>query len=220
MLDLCAICAHPDDLEVCCGGIFIKAAQEGLKTGAILLTRGEAGGHASMQQRIQEAQQGAALLALSFFEQLSFPDAALMCERQTIDAVIPLLRAASPRLIFTLHPDDYHPDHVAASRITDAAAFAAGLKKYSADQTDWHYEALYYFSADPRSNPRRPDILVDISDVMEKKLAACRAHASQRVEEYADAYSRSLGAQAGVAFAEGLYAKRALTIPSISRLLR
>lgn len=86
---------------------------------------------------------------------LNFPDAGVYFCKEAVDALIPHLRKCSPKFVLTLLEDDYHPDHTAVSRITRAACFTAGLKKYSDDDTDWHYDALIYFGADNRSNRRR-----------------------------------------------------------------
>lgn len=220
MIDLLAVCAHPDDLEACASGIFLKAKKEGKKTGLIILTRGEAGGHASMQTRVDEAKEAAQILKLDYYVNLNFPDAGLEFSQDTIEKVIPYLRACSPKLILTLHPDDYHPDHIAASRITEAASFKAGLNKYSVDGSDWHYDSILYFSADTRTNRRRPDILIDISNVIEEKRKACDAHVSQKITQFSIEMAKELGRCAGVEYAEGLYLKQSLVISNIAGILK
>ena len=220
MVDIMAVCAHPDDLEICAGGIFIKAKKEGLKTGLVIMTDGAASGRSEKDTRHQEALEGAKRLQLDYFEQLDFPDAALEFNQQSVQALIPHLRRTCPRLLFTLHQKDYHPDHVAASRITEAAAFSAGLPKYADDGSDWHYDSILYFSADQRTNPQRPQVLVDVSDVMEEKLHACDAHVSQKVSGFAKAYAESLGKIAGVPYAEGLYLGQAVVLDRVQGLLK
>ena len=219
MVDLLAVCAHPDDLEVCAGGIFLKAKKEGLKTGLIILTDGAASGRAQADARRLEAAEGARRLGLDYYVQLDFPDAALTFNQETVQALIPHLRKAAPRLIFTLHQTDYHPDHVAASKITEAAAFAAQLRQHSPDDSEWHYDAILYFSADQRTNPGRPQLLFDVSDVMEQKMHACDAHASQKVAPFALGLSESLGRLAGVPYAEGLYLGQVLVMDKVKGLL-
>jgi bacillithiol biosynthesis deacetylase BshB1 len=218
MVDLLAVCAHPDDLEVCASGIFLKAKKEGRRTGLIVLTRGESGGHAEMETRLREAREGARLMGLDEYRQLDFPDAGLHYDKEAVERVAPLMRALSPRIILTLHPDDYHPDHVAASRIAHSAAFTGGLNKFAADGSDWHYDAILYFSADRRTNARRPDLIVDITAEAEQKRAACRAHASQNVEEFAMALSKMDGSLIGAPYAEGLYLYQALPLRSLASL--
>lgn len=138
----------------------------------------------------------AEILKLDYFEMLNFPDAGVYFCKEAVDALIPHLRKCSPKFVLTLLEDDYHPDHTAVSRITRAACFTAGLKKYSDDDTDWHYDALIYFGADNRSNRRRPDIYVDISDVIEIKKNACLAHTSQNILPYAMSLSEEYGRDA------------------------
>lgn len=151
---------------------------------------------------------------------LNFPDAGVYFCKEAVDALIPHLRKCSPKFVLTLLEDDYHPDHTAVSRITRAACFTAGLKKYSDDDTDWHYDALIYFGADNRSNRRRPDIYVDISDVIEIKKNACLAHTSQNILPYAMSLSEEYGRDAKTEFAEGIYLGHSITIDSIADLLR
>ena len=94
------------------------------------------------------------------------------------------------------------------------------MKKYSYDYTDWHYDALLYFGADNRSNRRRPDIYVDISDVIEIKEKACLAHASQDVLSYAMSMAKEYGRDANAEYAEGLYLGHSITVDSIVDLMR
>jgi LmbE family N-acetylglucosaminyl deacetylase len=218
MVDLLAVCAHPDDLEVCASGIFLKAKKEGRRTGLIVLTRGESGGHADMETRLSEAREGARLLGLDEYHQLDFPDAGLMYNSEAVEKVAPVMRACSPRIILTLHPDDYHPDHVAASQIARASAFTGGLNKYASDGSDWHYDVILYFSADRRTNGKRPDLIVDITEEAPQKRAICAAHASQHVEEFAMELSRRDGELIGVPYAEGLYLYQALPLHSLESL--
>ena len=130
------------------------------------------------------------------------------------------MRKCSPRFVLTLLEEDYHPDHTAVSKITKAACFTAGLKKYSDDDTDWHYDALLFFGADNRTNRRRPDIYVDISDVIETKKRACMAHSSQDVLPYAMSLAREYGRDAKTEYAEGLFLGHSITVDSLSDLMR
>lgn len=218
MVDLLAVCAHPDDLEVCASGIFLKAKKEGRRTGLIVLTRGESGGHAEMETRLLEAKEGARRMGLDEYWQLDFPDAGVHYNREAVEAVAPYMRKASPRLILTLHPDDYHPDHVATSQIARAAAFTGGLNKYAHDGSDWHYEAILFMSADRRTNRRRPDLVVDITAEAEEKRKVCAAHASQCIEGFAMNLSRMDGALIGAEYGEGLYLYQALPVRSLTGL--
>ena len=220
MVDILAVCAHPDDLEVCAAGIFAKAKKEGLKTGLVIFTKGESGGHAQKCERVEEAVKASEILQLDYFVMLDFPDAGVFFTEETVDALIPHLRKCSPRVVLTLLEKDYHPDHTAVSRITKAACFTAGLKKYADENSEWHYDALLFFGADNRTNRQRPDIYVDISDVIEIKKRACMAHKSQNVLPCAMDLAREYGRDAKVDYAEGLFLEHSITIDSLSDIMR
>ena len=220
MIDLLAVCAHPDDLEVTLGGTFIKAKQEGLKTGLIIFTRGESSGYALQSTRESEGETAAKIMGLDYFAMLDLPDAGVHFNEDSVAALVPHLRKCSPKYIFTFLEDDYHPDHVAVAKTTKAASFIAGLKKHSDDDTDWHYDGILYFGVDNKRNKRRPDVYVDISDVIDIKKAACDAHVSQNVTEFAMNVSKEYGNVAGVEYAEGIYFGESITINSFSGLVK
>ena len=212
MIDLLAVCAHPDGLEAGLGGTFIKAKQEGLCTGLVLFTKGEAGGHAEAELRMREAEKAASEMELDYFAVLDFPDAGLFYSPEAVQALIPHLRKCEPRYLFTLLSEDYHPDHAAVSKITEAARFCAGLKKYSPDGKEWHCEDLLYFGVDDRRNRQRPELYVDISVVIDRKRRILEAHASQQILEPCMRMAEAYGQIAGVGYAEGLYLKAAFTV--------
>ena len=218
MIDLLAITAHPDDAEIGVGGILLKAKRQGLKTGVIICTRGEHGGLASMATRIQEAAHGAQILGLDYFQQLDFPDAGVEANAANLARLIPLVRACAPKIVLTLHPADYHPDHQAVSQLADKAVFMAGLKKHAADDTTWHPQQSFYFSLDQRTNPRRPDLIVDISEVWAEKKKALDAHVSQTITAPVEIWAQALGMLGNCAYGEGLYSKQPLKITALERL--
>ena len=223
MIDILAISAHPDDIEAGCGGFLLKAKQHGLTTGMIICTRGESGGFTPMETRMTEAQVGADILGVDYFRLLDFPDAGVEVNQANMERLTPLVRECAPRIVITLHPTDYHPDHHAVSLLVDKVTFVAGLKKYSDDDTTWHPEQLLYFSADPRSNRQSPDMLIPVDDVWDKKLQAIEAHKSQQVTGYKDhvvAMARRYGALIGAQYGEGFYSKPPLLISDIRALLR
>ena len=219
MVDILAVTAHPDDLEICVGGLFLKAKKEGKSTGLIICTRGESGGYASQSTREDEAREAAKLLGLDYFKHLNFPDAGVFFSEESVNTLIPLLRECSPKLLLTLHQNDYHPDHVAVSRIVESATFVAGLKKHSTDNSDWKPKELLYFSADYRTNKFKPDILINIEDVWEDKLKCCAAHASQNITEHAKKMGEWFGQLGRCKYAEALFLRNPLTLNAASSLL-
>jgi len=218
VLDFLVIGAHPDD-ESAITGILLKAKNQGKKTGLICLTKGEAGGFALKETRVKELRMAADLMKLDYFKHMDFPDAGVEFSTESVEKIIPLLREAQPQVVLTIHPDDYHPDHVAVSRIVDRAVFVAGLKKYSTDDQTWHPKQVLYFSLDPRTNPKRPDIIMDITDVYEDKMKVVKCHASQKVSEFIELMSRQYGGLGGFEYGEALYMKQPLRLDTVEALL-
>lgn len=223
MIDILAITAHPDDAEAGVGGFLLKAKKQGFTTGLLICTRGESGGFASQKTRVAEAEAGADALGVDYFQLLDFPDAGVEVTNAGRERLIPFVRECAPKIVLTLHPDDYHPDHRAVSQLADDVVFVAGLKKHSTDDTTWHPALTLYFSADPRTNRRRPDLLVPIDDVWNEKLRAIDAYASQHplgYKTYVTQLTMQYGMFAGATYAEGLYVKKPLVIQDIQALLR
>ena len=221
MIDVLAISAHPDDIEAGCGGFLLKAKKARLKTGMIICTRGESGGFAAVETRMAEAEAGAKILQVDYFRHLDLPDAGIEVNQVNLEKLIPFVRECSPRIVITMHPVDYHPDHVAVSHLVDHVTFVAGLKKYSSDNSDWHPEHVLYFSADLRTNRRRPDLLVSVDEVWEEKLQAINAHKSQHAAGYGNRVidrAKQYGALGGTKYGEGFYFKQPLAISDISVL--
>lgn len=92
MIDILAVCAHPDDLEVCAAGIFAKAKKEGMKTGLVIFTKGESGGYAQKCEREAEAVKASEILQLDYFAMLDFPDAGVFFTQEMLDYIPGRLR--------------------------------------------------------------------------------------------------------------------------------
>jgi bacillithiol biosynthesis deacetylase BshB1 len=219
VINILAITPHPDDAEIGVVGILLKAKKQGLKTGVIICTRGEAGGFVPMETRVREAETAAKILRLDYFQQLDFPDAGVEIDTANMGRLIPLVRECVPQIVLTVHPDDYHPDHQAVSRLVDKTVFVAGLKKHSRDNTTWHPRHFFYFSMDPRTNRKRPDIIIDVSDVWEEKKKALEAHASQQITSNVKKWAQYLGMLGNrFSYGEGLYLKSPLKISAVEKL--
>lgn len=217
MIDFLFIGAHPDD-ESSITGMLLKAKQEGKTTGVICFTKGEAGGFATKEQRVDELRHAADILELDYFKHLDFPDAGITFTEEALEALIPLLVESQPQVVITIHPDDYHPDHKAVSQIVDRAVFVAGLKKHMGEKT-WHPKQVLYTSLDKRTNQKRPDIIVDITDVYHKKLEVVGCHASQEIAPYVELGARYLGGLGGFEYGEGLYIRQPLRLSTVDALL-
>lgn len=218
MIDYLVIGAHPDD-ESSVTGLLLKAKKEGKKTGLICFTKGEAGGFATKEDRVRELKNAAELLDLDYFRHLDHPDAGVEYTTEAVEELVPLLREASPQVVLTIHPDDYHPDHVAVSKIVDRAVFVAGLKKHSNDDKTWHPKQVLYFSLDKRTNARRPDVIIDITDVYDKKLEVVACHETQQIAQYVELGAKQMGMLGGFTYGEGLYIRQPLRLSHVDALL-
>lgn len=216
MLDILVVTAHPDD-EFVVSGIMLKAKREGKKVGLICHTRGESGGFATKQTRVDELKNCVEYMKLDYFKHLNYPDAGMEFNTETTMNLVELLRETKPQVIFTLHELDYHPDHVAVSKTVDRAVFVAGLKR-EGDAGTWHPKQVLYFGLDHRTNPRRPDVIFDIGDVIEEKQKAADFHASQGVGGAVKSMAKRFGRLGGFEYGEGVFIKQPLRLSDVNCL--
>ncbi len=177
-VDLLAIAAHPDDVELTCGGTLIKAARQGYRTGVVDLTGGESGTHGSKALRAGEAQEAARLLGVAERRNADLPDAGLFNTQETRRVVVELIRHFQPRVVVLPYPIGRHPDHRVASELCRDASYLAGLKNFVAEGKPHRPEKILYTLA-YREDAVKPTFVVDISDEFETKMAAIRCYASQ-----------------------------------------
>ncbi len=181
-LDVLAIGAHPDDVEVGIGGFLALAARRGLRTGVLDLTAGEMGSRGTPEVRAAEAAAAAEALGLAWRGNLRLPDARLIAGVAEREAVACRLRELRPRLLLAPWTSDPHPDHRAAGQLAIDGVFAAGVGKLAPDAPPAHRPArlLHYTLADPPALAGPPGVLlIDVSDTFATKLDAVRCHASQ-----------------------------------------
>jgi bacillithiol biosynthesis deacetylase BshB1 len=174
-LDLLALGAHPDDVEVHVGGLLALAARQGLKASILDLTSGDLGTRGTAETRRQEAQAAADILSVPRLV-MDFPDGRFTEEEPFRLRLMAEFRRLRPRIIILPAPDDRHPDHCRAHRLGREAAYYAGLKNYPCEGNPWRPEALAWVGGE---NPGRPDLLVDVSPVWEQRMAALDAFGSQ-----------------------------------------
>jgi bacillithiol biosynthesis deacetylase BshB1 len=175
-LDILAIAAHPDDAEITSGGLLIKMARLGRKTGVLDLTRGEMGTFGDEHTRAAEATAAAKALGLAYRSSAGMPDAAVEYTQENKLAVAAVIRETKPELVILPHWEQRHPDHLACSRLGYDACFLAGLAKLPLDGEPHRPRkiiyASYYRNADH-------SFMVDIGETFEQKLRAIAAYESQ-----------------------------------------
>ncbi len=175
-LDILAIAAHPDDVELAAGGTLISSADRGLRVGVLDLTRGELGTRGTVERRAREAEAAAAILGLSVRENLGLPDGHITSDG--LNSLIGVLRRWRPRLVFT-HPEECrHPDHSATHRLVRDACFYSGLEKMKQndDQPPWRPQHLLYFAEVQYFNPT---FVVDVTQIWDRRTEALLCYASQ-----------------------------------------
>ena len=177
-VDVLAIAAHRDDVELTCGGTLLKARDAGHRTGILDLTAGETGTRGSAELRAAEAEQAAAVLGVSERRNAGLPDAHLENSNDTRRVVVEHIRHFAPRVVILPFPVGRHPDHRVASELGRDACFLAGLAKYGAAGAA-HRPFKILYAVAYREDPVKPTFVVDISPQFERKMAAIRCYASQ-----------------------------------------
>ena len=175
---LLAIGAHPDDVELTCGGTLVKTARQGYRTAIVDLTGGETGTHGSPSVRASEADGAAGVLGAAIRLNAGLPDAGLQNTDETRRVVIEVIRRIRPRVVVLPYPIGRHPDHRIASELCRDASYLAGLAHYPAAGEAHRPEKILYTLA-YREDAVKPTFVVDISDEFEAKLEAIRCYASQ-----------------------------------------
>jgi bacillithiol biosynthesis deacetylase BshB1 len=177
-VDILAIAAHRDDIELTSGGTLIKAAKQGRRTAIVDLTQGEMGTRGSVQLRAEEASRAAELLGVSARETLGLPDAAIENTPATREALARVIRRFRPRVVLAPGMEGRHPDHRITAQLVRDACFVAGLAKVAPD-VPTHRPLKILHALTYRQDFQRPSFVVDISDEFEQKLSAVRCYHSQ-----------------------------------------
>lgn len=175
-VDALAFGAHPDDVELSCGGTLALLSAKGYRVGVISLTCGELSTRGDVHTRRREFDQAANLLGALHHEAMRIPDGNIENTLENRGLVIERIRSLRPRILFAPYWKDRHPDHVHASRLVAEAAYYAGLKRLApAEAPHRPHRVLYY----PTRYEFRPSFVVDISEFFETKMSAVRAYRSQ-----------------------------------------
>ena len=233
-LDVIAVGAHPDDVEIACGGTLAKLAKQGYQVGIIDLTDGEPTPKSpGPEARLEEARQAAAALGVPVRVTLDLPNRKLFDNFESRVALAKEFRKYRPKVVigFGDKTPMASPDHWQAMQITDAAVFYARLTKWDDvfDQLPVHtITAQLYFKLafEPLSlTTGATSMVVDITETIEQKLDSVRCYATQFPPEKAYVFDRIRGAAlqagstAGCQFGELFQMTRALRVPNLMHTL-
>ena len=175
-VDILTIAAHPDDVELTCGGTILKMIEGGHSVGILDLTQGEMGTRGTPEQRAAEAEAARVALGASFRQVMDLGDSRLTSSIENRLQVAQQIRLARPRTVILPYSEGRHPDHYTAATLGYEACFAAGLKKLDLEGEPHRphkilYSTIYWDVV--------PSFVVDISPYFEKKLEAINCFASQ-----------------------------------------
>lgn len=180
-LDILAIGAHPDDVELGCSATIAKEISRGKKVGVLDLTRGELGTRGSAEIRDEEAASAAEILGLTIRENLGFKDGFFMNDEDHQKAVIEIIRKYQPEVVLCNAIQDRHIDHGKGSKLVSDACFLSGLRKIETRfdqkvQEAWRPKQVYHYI---QWENLKPDFVVDVTGFMDIKLKAVKAYSSQ-----------------------------------------
>jgi len=232
-LDLLAMAAHPDDVELTCGGTLIKMARSGYTVGIMDLTAGEMGTRGSIEIRSKEAAAAARLLGVKHRENLGLPDAHLEMRMEYKLAIAGRIRALRPHTVILPYWEGRHPDHYNAARLGYEGCFLAGLKRLDLQGEAYRPFKILYSTTYDRSV--RPSFVVDISREFARRSRAILAYRSQfqpvgrerkskvylpldRLVQEVHLVARFYGDMVGVEYAEPFLAKEVMQVEDVVQL--
>ena len=180
-LDILAIGAHPDDVELACAGTLIKHVKEGKKVGILDLTQGELGTRGSAELRLKEAQKAAEIQGLAVRRNIGLADGFFQNDKENQMPIIEVLREFRPEIVLANAMADRHPDHGRGGKLASDACFLSGLRRIETTlngepQEAWRPKAVYHYIQDRYI---KPDFVVDITEYWDQKMEAILAFSSQ-----------------------------------------
>ncbi len=236
-LDILAIGAHPDDVELSCAATIAKEVSRGKKVGILDLTRGELGTRGSADLRDQEASKAAEILGVALRENLGFADGFFLNDKTHQLEVIKMIRKFQPEVVLCNAVNDRHIDHGKGSKLVSDACFLSGLRRIETTyegsvQAHWRPKRVYHYI---QWNTIEPDFVVDVSGFMDKKMEAVLAYSSQFYDPNSSEPSspissknfldsiryraQDLGRLIGTEAAEGYTAERYVAVDHLDQLI-
>ncbi|MGB5320959.1 bacillithiol biosynthesis deacetylase BshB1 [Lutimonas sp.] len=236
-LDILAIGAHPDDVELGCSATLAKEIARGKKVGILDLTRGELGTRGSAEIRDAEAAKAAELLGVSFRENLGFKDGFFVNDELHQMEVIKMIRKYQPEIVLCNAVQDRHIDHGKGSSLASDACFLSGLRRIQTtfegiDQKAWRPRLVYHYI---QWENIKPDFVVDVTGFIDKKIEAVMAYTSQFYDpnskepvspissqnflESISYRARDLGRLIGTDYAEGYTVERFVAVDNLDQLI-
>lgn len=236
-LDILAIGAHPDDVELSCSGTIAKEVANGKKVGILDLTKGELGTRGTAETRKREAANAAKILGVEVRDNLGFRDGFFRNDEEHQLEVIRKLRKYRPEIVLCNAINDRHIDHGKGSKLVSDSCFLSGLRKIQTTidgetQQAWRPKHVYHYI---QWQVIEPDIVVDITGYLDKKVASVKAYETQFFNaeskepqtpissnnflESVTYRAKDLGRLIGVEHAEGYIVERYAAVNSLFNLI-
>lgn len=236
-VDILAIGAHPDDVELGCGGTLAKLIAEGKKVAIIDLTQGELGTRGTNETRAVEAANAAEILKVSARENLKMEDGFLNNSKEYQLRIVKMIRKYQPDILLANAIDDRHPDHAKAAKLASDACFLSGLRKIETEidgqsQEVWRPRLVLHYI---QWKNVTPDFVVDISDYLDTKIEACMAYKTQfydptsnepmtpiATKDFLESLTyraQDLGRLSGVAYAEGFTSEKLIAVKNFDNFI-
>lgn len=177
-LDLLAVGAHPDDIELLMGGTMALLAKKGRRLGILDLTRGENGTRGNPETRREESQKAKEVLGVQERITLDMGDGRLENSHENRVQLVNAIRLLRPKVVATHYDRNRHPDHARANELVRDCCFLANVGGYEAEGERHNVDEIVYFLGYHKVNAE-PDWVVDVSEVYEQKVEGLKAYASQ-----------------------------------------
>lgn len=176
MLDVLAVSPHPDDVELCCGGLIAKMSGKEYQVGIVDLTKGELGTEGTAETRMQEAAEAAEILGVQVRENMDFGDCRLSYGFDEAKSLADMIRQHRPSFLIAPYGDQHHPDHAASRKLADKAVFLAKLMKVQTGHKAHRVRMVAYYMLHESFDP---SFVVDVTESHKRKLEAIKAYKSQ-----------------------------------------